>query len=190
MAPVLLEWMLGEIMRALMQLPFAKLEQMFITNASDLEALISLQQELVHRKKKYAIQLLKKVEATMAALQLDPPGQSPKVVSNRVSRATLANWSNQDPNVLSRSKSPETSLKSLSLRSTETAYAHLQATFSEEGELLARWGMTPSLPLLLQETVMAGWRDLLRNSPTADGRTLVNFERDIARISAICAEEK
>ena len=47
-------------MRPLMQLPFVKLEEMFNTNPSDLEVLISLQRELVHRKKTYAIQLLAK----------------------------------------------------------------------------------------------------------------------------------
>jgi hypothetical protein len=177
-------------MRALIQLPFAKLEEMFNTNPSDLEVLISLQQELVHRKKAYAKQLLIKVNAKLVAVQLKPAAQSQKAAGDTASSATSTTESNQVLKVPARSKSPETTRKQLSLTSTETAYEHLRATFSEEGELMARWGMTPSLPRPLQETVVGGWRDLLRDSPTTDGRTLVNFERDIARILEISAKEK
>ena len=177
-------------MRPLMQLPFAKLEEMFNTNPSDLEVLISLQQELVHRKKTYAIQLLTKVNAKLETVQLMPVAQSQKAAGGKAPSAASTTASSQVPKVPTRSSSPETTQRPLSLPGTETAYAHLRATFSEEGELMARWGMTPSLPRLLQEIVMGGWRDLLRDSPTADGRTLVNFERDITRISEISAKEK
>lgn len=177
-------------MRPLMQLPFAKLEEMFNTNLSDLQVLISLQQELSHRKKPYAIQLLTKVNARLETVQLKPAAQSQRAAGGKASSAASTTASNQVPKVPVRSRSPETTQPPPSFPSTETSYAHLRATFSEKGELMARWGMTPSLPRLLQETVMGGWRDLLRESPTADGRTLVNFERDITRISEISAKEK
>jgi hypothetical protein len=67
----------------------------------------------------------------------------------------------------------------------DAALSRLRSTFTEEGELLARWGMTPSLPRHLQQLLIAAWREELRKAPTFDGKSTSELEADLKRVAAL-----
>lgn len=61
--------------------------------------------------------------------------------------------------------------------------ALLRTTFTAEGEILARWGMTPGLPAEARDTVIAWWRSQLNRVPDAMGRTIDALDRDLAAVT-------
>jgi hypothetical protein len=63
----------------------------------------------------------------------------------------------------------------------------LRDTFTEEGELLARWGMTPRLPQEMQASVFGLFVQRLAAGPLPDGRDAASLERDRARLASLRA---
>lgn len=64
-------------------------------------------------------------------------------------------------------------------RDLEQRYELLRATFTIEGEILARWGMTSSLPSDLQGHIFAIWRERTSETPDGHGRTRASLEADV-----------
>ena len=61
--------------------------------------------------------------------------------------------------------------------------ALLRTTFTAEAEILAKWGITPSLPADARATVVAWWRSRLTRVPDAMGRTIEVLDRDLAAVA-------
>lgn len=64
-------------------------------------------------------------------------------------------------------------------------YEALRSVFSAEGEILARWGMTPSMPLDLRSSVFAEWRAKLASGSASALRTLEVLETDEKTLSVM-----
>lgn len=64
-------------------------------------------------------------------------------------------------------------------RDLEQRYELLRATFTIEGEILARWGMTSSLPSDLQDHIFAMWKERASETPDSHGRTRASLEADV-----------
>jgi len=58
--------------------------------------------------------------------------------------------------------------------------ALLRTTFTAEAEILAKWGMTPSLPTAGRAVVVEWWRAQLTLVPDAMGRSADTLDRDRA----------
>lgn len=63
-------------------------------------------------------------------------------------------------------------------------YEALRLTFTVEGELLARWGMTSAMPLELQDLVFAAWAERLATGPEDGLRTKQKLQSDRERLAA------
>lgn len=58
----------------------------------------------------------------------------------------------------------------------------LRATFTLEGEILARWGMTGSIPRELEEKIFEYWLNNMTSSDSEYGRTQSQLGSDIERL--------
>ena len=58
----------------------------------------------------------------------------------------------------------------------------LRATFTIEGEILARWGMTGSIPRELEEKVFEYWSNSTTSTEDEFGRTSAQLSGDIERL--------
>jgi hypothetical protein len=61
--------------------------------------------------------------------------------------------------IKSKEKMPESSLGESECAALEARYELLRATFSEQGEVLARWGLTESMPVDLLVKIMSLWAE-------------------------------
>lgn len=163
----------GLIMRKLIQKNLNQLTELFQEHRGDADVLEVLRFELAHRSTQAAKKLQEQVESRLAILKADP--QPKRNESKRTRRR---------PEPLS---APKPVAEAPAIRETHDA---LRSTFSEEGELLARWGMSPLLPDDLFESFIDAWRAWLRQRPTADGRSTPEFDADVQRIRAIRRERK
>lgn len=68
-------------------------------------------------------------------------------------------------------------------RDLEQRYELLRATFTIEGEILARWGMTASMPTRLRTDVFEMWSRRVSGTPDGQGRTRASLEADIERLA-------
>jgi hypothetical protein len=155
-------------MRKLIQKNLNQLAKLFQEHRGDADVLEVLRFELEHRSTQAARKLQEQVESRLAILKEDP---QPKGNASKPTR--------RRPESRSAPK-PEAEAPAIG-----EAHDALRATFSEEGELLARWGMSPLLPDDLFESFIDAWRAWLRQRPTADGRSTPEFEADVHRIRAI-----
>jgi hypothetical protein len=62
------------------------------------------------------------------------------------------------------------------------AYEFLRNTFTEEGEILARWGMTPTLPDAIMKKIFEMWKEHLSKNKDSMFRTLQQLESDQAKL--------
>jgi hypothetical protein len=157
-------------MRPLMKMSLLELQDLFNKNHSDNSTLVSLRRELEHRSTASARELKAQVEATMKCLRA--------ATASGVGRPSPEGAAG-----LKGSVSPDPAI--VAARGVEGAYLRLRSTFTEEGELLARWGMTPNLPQHLQELLFSAWGEQLRKSTTVDGRSAVELQADLARLAAL-----
>lgn len=69
-------------------------------------------------------------------------------------------------------------------RTLEEAYELLRQTFTEDSEILARWGMTSVMPESIRKLVLEEWGKMVGTDPDEFGRTLERLTRDVERLSA------
>ena len=67
-------------------------------------------------------------------------------------------------------------------------YESLRSTFTLEGEILARWGMTPDLPQDLVSATFESWRRRLSTQPDRRGRNILKLDEDLRALSAARSE--
>jgi len=60
----------------------------------------------------------------------------------------------------------------------------LRATFNVEGELLARWGMTSTIPKDFEKTIFDAWSKALTAVPDEFGRTIEQLISDLERLKS------
>jgi hypothetical protein len=158
----------GLIMRKLIQKNLNHLTDLFQEHRGDADVLEELCFELKHRSTPAAKKLQAQVESRLAILKEDPQPKGNESKRNR------------------RRPEPRSAPKPVAeAPAIGEAHDALRSTFSEEGELLARWGMSPLLPDDLFESFIEAWRAWLRQRPTADGRSTPEFDADVQRIQAI-----
>jgi hypothetical protein len=68
-------------------------------------------------------------------------------------------------------------------RSLQQAFELLRESFTLEAEILARWGMTPTLPKVIVQSVFTAWRKVLKSGPDDRGRSLELLEQDMAELA-------
>ena len=110
-----------------------QLRQIAAANLGDTKILGDLKIELSHRKSSAAKSLFAEIESGPVA----PPAYSPKP----------------------REQIPESSLGESECAALEARYELLRATFSEQGAVLARWGLTESMPDDLLAKIVSLWID-------------------------------
>jgi hypothetical protein len=181
-----------QIQRHLKLADYVKLKDIFERKFDDVQALEELCHELSFRESPEERNLWHKVEARLNHLKKCDPGLGRKVSSSQQvmvdSKSVLPVPFGVDGGSGSALRAPGAPLPGA--HSLEWALAVLRATFTEEGELLARWGMTPNLPQSLQVVLVAAWRAHLDKSPTADGKTAAEFEADLKRLEVLRATGK
>jgi hypothetical protein len=69
-------------------------------------------------------------------------------------------------------------------RDLQTRFDLLRATFTVEGEILARWGMTEEMPAEIEASVVEQWRVHLSSAPDHRGRTLTTLDMDMRSLAA------
>jgi|GEM_PF-2623039 len=75
--------------------------------------------------------------------------------------------------------------ESVTVRSLFNDLKLLRATFSEAGEILARWGMTESMPKEIRDIVLGLWQTRLANSDEPLGRTPTRLAESVRRLALI-----
>jgi hypothetical protein len=68
-------------------------------------------------------------------------------------------------------------------RNLQEVFELLRETFTFEAEILAKWGMTPTLPKEMVQLVFTSWRKLLKGGPDERGRSLGLLEQDMAKLA-------
>ena len=68
--------------------------------------------------------------------------------------------------------------------------AALRETYTEESEILAKWGITTALPEDLRTAILSQWVARLTEKPDQFGRTLATLEADTARLRKLAETAK
>lgn len=76
----------------------------------------------------------------------------------------------------------ETELLGSEARDTAQRLAVLRETYTEEAEVLARWGVTTALPNDMRAQLLAQWKTRMTDQPDQFGRSRVVLEADTARL--------
>lgn len=159
-------------------LKIEQLEALAKSSADDEEVLRRLLAELQHRRMPRAQRLRSQLEGLL------PPqlrGKSVPAQPGKWSTALTPELATfpQRPSIEVDSSTP---ISTKEFRALFAAYESIRATFTVEGELLARWGMTPELPGDLQDLIFEEWRKRLPDSPSHSGRSLKALAEDRIRI--------
>lgn len=70
------------------------------------------------------------------------------------------------------------------VRDLQERFDLLRATFSLTGEVLARWGMTPTMPREIRDQVFGLWGQRLRDGDIDAQRTRTRLDEDIVTLEA------
>lgn len=125
-------------------------------------------------------------KATRAGVPQREPSRRPEgaVTPPRRARGTSSTKAAVDPAPADVAVTAATDSPRPSGLGLEERHALLRETFTLEAEVLARWGMTPLLPQVLRERVVALWRAHLQEHGAAGhpyGLTLTHLENDLGR---------
>ncbi len=159
------------------QSPVKDLEELFLAHAQDALFLRNLLAELECRTTPRAVRLRQKVEDALAR---SGDGASRRSATATPSRAKPI--AAREPRPQAAVVAEGTFCVPLTVPEEVECLKALRDTFTPRGELLARWGMTESLPDELLEVVIREWKRLLQNPETAQGRSTTDLDRDLDRI--------
>jgi len=67
----------------------------------------------------------------------------------------------------------------IELEDFQKRYIALRETFTLEGEVLARWGMSGSIPRKIEEAVFGLWAKLVKVEEDQFGRSVLSLQRDL-----------
>ena len=177
-------------MRPLISFSAKELQAHFEANMHDAEQLDVLIGELKHRGRFRAQRLMEKAQVRLAELKGDvrvsPSGKGPAATQSAVPSDFVDGTCQRALD--GQPTRPLTSIGSAVCRLSQAdlaRYDALAATFSEEGQILARWGMTERMSRDLQDYIFSRLLDDLKISPDTWGRTSDDLERDQAALSAL-----
>jgi hypothetical protein len=148
--------------------------------------------ELSFRKTRGAKRFLDELNASQ------PSGQSSKVRKTGAGKSSEEGEHSGSRQSLSSRRAPEVagepnsacSEGGLRARDLEQRFELLRSTFTIEGEILARWGMTSSMPPEIEAQVLSSWRKSLeQGSVDSLGRSIVSLEEDLKRLAEERAAE-
>lgn len=144
------------------------LEQLFVDKPEDQLLLRHLLEELDFRTSKRASTLRAEIVKHL------------EKVPTKTRHGTSANATRNEP-FISVEASDKTQNQMVTNEST--ALELLRATFTAEGEILARWGMTGSMPAAMREAVFVSWHRTLFAVPDRLGRSLESLREDQTRLA-------
>jgi hypothetical protein len=154
----------------------AEMEVLFASANGNRSVLMQLEAVLKQRSTPSARHLLNKVKSAIANLPTQPSAPPTRTQPPRVVAPTGSSSTGQRPpaagGVASASQAP-------------IDYELLRKSFTAEAELLARWGMTASIPDDLMERVFSNWVERLTSTPDQWGRTVDSARRDLVKVKEI-----
>lgn len=153
-----------------------ELNRRFGSARGERSTLLQLQAELKLRSTPSARDLLHKVKRAIANLPAHPPAQPTPTPPPRVVAPTGSSSIGQRPPAAGSGASAS---------QAPIDYELLRKSFTAESELLARWGMTASIPDDLMERVFSNWVERLTSTPDQWGRTVDSARRDLAKVKEI-----
>jgi len=156
-----------------------ELEALAAANRDDPRVIADIIAELRHRSVPKARKLLARLTGEPAAAPTAPRKASPKTV-RAPDRRTGAKVGSDGPIVEAATAVTNPPVD----RNLEQTYELLRETFTFEAEILARWGVTPTLPREIAQSVFAAWRKLLKSGPDERGRSLELLEQDMAKLAS------
>lgn len=147
---------MATVKRAYIAKSVVELRQIAVASSGDSRVIEKLKQELEHRKTAAAKKLLRELEA-----------------GGSISLETQSRPQVEPEASISIHKDCET---------LEASYELLRATFSEQGELLARWGLTESMPHDLLKEVASMWSEKLMSGHGNTIRTPDQLNKDFKQL--------
>jgi hypothetical protein len=153
-----------------------ELTRRFESARGDRSALLQLQEELTQRSTPSARGLLDEVKRALARLPTHPPAPQAR---NQLLGIGAATGSSSTVHHASAAADGGSAAQ------VPVDYEWLRKSFTAESELLARWGMTASLPDDLMENLFAKWIERLTSTPDQWGRTVDSARRDLAKVQEI-----
>jgi hypothetical protein len=149
--------------RAYQQSSAAELQALALASRGDAAVLSEILAEFSRRKTQKARDARRAVEAALAGRTLGPDsGTGPASVRRPAPDARRPN--RPDP---AAPQAPPAGTAEPAGPGLEARYEALRQTFTEEAELLARWGATPLLPPELRRGLFDAWAARLRAGPAA-----------------------
>ena len=127
-----------------------------------------------------------------------PPGQSSRAQETSSEKSSKDRVRSERVASTGSKQVPKTSIRPTSTstvvdpqeRDLEQRFELLRSTFTIEGEILARWGMTSSMPPEIEAQVFSSWRKSLeQGSVDSLGRSIVSLEEDLKRLAEERAAE-
>jgi hypothetical protein len=162
------------MVRPLIQKGIGELEELVARSGVDPNMVKDVIDELRHRSTPRAKRLLAELEAGPKTAAVAGVGTGPRARRANASRSALPS-----------SGRPEAMGEVGPLpRSLLEAYEVLRETFTEDSELLARWGLTSALPVEMRNTVLEEWARRVGVSPDEFGRTTEQLRVDVERLRA------
>ena len=158
--------------RPLVQKGIAELEDLANAAARDSETIREVIAELRHRSSPRAKRLLTELEGAKVKSRPD------KTKSKSVVDGTSPREANSTPEVSETASATDATPP----RTLEVAYALLRETFTEDSEILAKWGMTSSMPGDLRELVFEHWSRRVGSKTDEFGRNDVRLHTDLDRL--------
>lgn len=163
--------------RPYISLSIAQLEFLASDDPSDASSVSLLIDELRHRNGRRVRRLLSQLETPLVTENNDEDLTEEEPVTSTFGPVESPNC----PDAVVRDNSPVQSAGDHEL--IRQRYEDLRLTFTVEAELLARWGMTPSMPQSMQEMTFAEWRKRLQRGADTLGRSVQTLEADQLRIA-------
>ena len=160
--------------RPLVQKGITELEELVTRAAEDPQTIASVIAELRHRSTPRAKRLLAELLDRPESKEAPAPGRGSRP---RRASSEEAKKSNDGPHEVGV-------IPSVATRTLEEAYELLRQTFTEDSEILARWGMTSAMPEPVRELVLDEWSRRVATDPDEFGRTLERLTQDVERLRA------
>lgn len=162
------------MVRPLVQKGIGELEELVGRSGVDPNLVKDVIEELRHRSTSRAKRLLAELEAGSKTVGGTRVGTGQPLRRTKASRSVKPSSSGSEA---MEEVEPAS-------RSLLEAYDILRETFTEDSEILARWGLTAAMPAEMQKTVFKEWARRVGAGPDEFGRTIERLRSDIERLDA------
>lgn len=162
-----------------------ELAQLAEEKRDDVDVIAGIIAELRHRKVPKAKKLLARLSG-----ESSPSRSAPRKATARPTKATAGPTKATAKNGRAKPVVPGPVVEAEAAttipdvdRNLQEVFELLRETFTFEAEILAKWGMTPTLPKEMVQLVFTSWRKLLKGGPDERGRNLGLLEQDMAMLA-------